>query len=34
MAAVAEKTAATLAAKEIVGALIARALVAQRVYEG
>ncbi len=34
MAAVAEKTAATLAAKEIVGALIARARVAQRVYEG
>ena len=34
MAAVAEKSAATLAAKEIVGALIARARVAQRVYEG
>ena len=34
MAAVAEKSAATLAAKEIVGALIARARAAQRVYEG
>lgn len=34
MAAVAEKSAATLAAKEIVGELIARARAAQRVYEG
>ncbi|MCX7161152.1 MAG: sulfoacetaldehyde dehydrogenase, partial [Proteobacteria bacterium] len=34
MAAVAEKSAATLAAKEIVGTLIARARAAQQVYEG